>query len=68
MKTRTTRILVAASAPTFCPVCGGDRVMRLVRVEAVRGAGRVRCPHCCQRVPVMHLPLRTDTPRTGGVA
>lgn len=62
------RFLIAASAPRFCPVCGGERVVRLVRVDRVRGAGRVRCVHCVDRIPVIHLPFRTDHPRGGDVA
>lgn len=61
------RFLIAASAPRFCPVCSGERAVRLVRVDRVRGAGRVRCPHCVDHMPVVHLPIREDHPR-GDVA
>lgn len=71
MKPQTTRHEVTASLPRYCPLCGGGRVMGLVRVERIRGAGRVLCPHCVgvrgkdsdERIPVRVWPYRTDTPR-----
>ncbi|MGD9749708.1 MAG: hypothetical protein AB7W59_01815 [Acidimicrobiia bacterium] len=70
MKPQTTRHEVTASLPRYCPLCQGGRVMGLVRVERLRGAGRVLCPHCVgvrgddvERIPVRYWPYRTDTPR-----
>lgn len=72
MKPQTTRHEVTASLSRYCPLCGGGRVMGLVRVERIRGAGRVLCPHCAGvglpssvRIPVLVVPYRTDTPRGG---
>ncbi|MGE0300922.1 hypothetical protein [Pseudonocardia sp.] len=71
MKPQTTRHEVTVSLPRYCPLCAGGRVMGLVRVERIRGAGRVLCPHCVgvrgssgdERIPVRNWPYRTDTPR-----
>lgn len=63
MTPRTARVLVVASAPRWCPVCEGERAVRLVRLDRARGAGRARCPHCVSRLPVLHLPYRPDHPR-----
>lgn len=63
MQPKTSRHLVVASAPRYCAVCAGDLAMRLVRIDRARGAVRVRCPHCIDRIPVLHLPLRDEHPR-----
>lgn len=58
------RTLVLASAPRYCPLCAGTRRVQLVRLGDLRGAGVVACPHCNERLPVIHLPLRDDKTRS----
>jgi hypothetical protein len=50
------RVLVLASLPRLCPLCDGHRAVRTA-------AGQVPCPHCVDGLPVVHLPMRQDTPR-----
>lgn len=59
--------------PRYCPLCRGGRVMRLVRVDRIRGAGRTLCPACVgvrggdtnELIPIRTYPSRIDTPRGG---
>lgn len=63
MTPETGRALVVASLPQCCPLCSGVRAVRLVWPDRARGGGPVRCPHCGpKRMPVVHLPSRTDIP------
>lgn len=57
------RLVVAASLPKFCLLCAGEREVRIVRLDRIRGAGRAQCPHCVSGLPVLHLRFRTDVPR-----
>lgn len=73
MKDETVRRLVAmtvASAPASCPVCGGnadvdcDRSVVPTLGSAAWFGGPVRCLHCQLGIPIAHLPMRTDIPRS----
>jgi hypothetical protein len=51
------RVLVLASLPQVCVCCAGTRSMRNA------DGGNTPCPHCVDGLPVVHLPMRQDTPR-----
>lgn len=60
------RVLVVASLPSHCVVCGGDRRVLIVRGYSPTGArtGQTTpCPHCQGSLPIAHLPMRTDSPK-----
>lgn len=66
MSTTPPRILVLQSLPSLCAVCGGKQGLRVVHGTSPSGAKRgatTRCPHCVDRLPVVHLPMRVDVPR-----
>lgn len=58
--TRQRALVVVQSAPRYCPLCHGSKRVQLARLHDMRGAGVVQCPHCCELLPVIHLPLRED--------
>jgi hypothetical protein len=61
------RALVLASLPSRCAVCSGGTAIRLVRGRLASGAttrGIAPCPHCVGLMPIVHLPFRTDVPRS----
>lgn len=49
-------VLVLASLPQLCVVCSGHRAVSTA-------TGPVPCPHCVGGLPVLHLPMRQDSPR-----
>jgi hypothetical protein len=51
------RVLVVASAPAHCVICQGSR-----RVDI--GGATGPCPHCQLGLPIAHLPMRVDIPRS----
>lgn len=61
MTGRHRALVLAASAPRFCPVCNGQPMR--IRFLATPAAGPLStpCPHCGPaHLPVAYLPKRND--------
>lgn len=62
-----TRFVVASSLPAVCTVCSAHQTVQLIRGVVTAGSGVgawTRCPHCGpDRIPIVHLAWRDDTPR-----
>lgn len=66
-------IVLLQSAPSLCPLCGGERVMGLVRLLNFPAVGRILCPQCTPEpghdaLEIPDLPFRIEQPTRGGAA